>query len=289
MSKRSRTFQPSDPHAPPPEHDEPNTSEASAPAPSTRPATTPPSGGSTPGASSRAEARRRGAATKPTAGRSFLARYGVFLAGGVGVVAVLLVLLFFNRSSTQAYECLAYLTPPPAASPASSAAGSSGPAPSPLLGFQTGDMGREHQGQGATITYAYCPPAGGGHYNLGGGRGPLARQFFGPGDKVIPPEWVHNLEHGNVVLIYRGDPGPEVLDQLRSIMDEAKVSDWSLANCGPVNKVIVVRSDDLDPGVNFAAVAWDRVLLLKEFDRDQLLGFANQWQDGPQTPERVCS
>ena len=63
----------------------------------------------------------------------------------------------------------------------------------------------------------------------------------------------------------------------------------ALANCGPVNKVIVLRFDEMDPSVNFAAVAWDRVLLQEELDGDRLLTFANQWQDGPQTPERVCS
>ena len=28
---------------------------------------------------------------------------------------------------------------------------------------------------------------------------------------------------------------------------------------------------------------------LGQLDREQLLAFANQWQDGPQTPERVCA
>ena len=49
-----------------------------------------------------------------------------------------------------------------------------------------------------------------------------------------------------------------------------------------VTQVIAVRFDDMDPDVNFAAVAWDRELLLKEFDKEALLTFANQWQDGPQ-------
>jgi hypothetical protein len=40
--------------------------------------------------------------------------------------------------------------------------------------------------------------------------------------------------------------------------------------------------------VNFAAVAWDRALLQQELDAAELLAFASQWQDGPQTPERIC-
>jgi hypothetical protein len=142
-------------------------------------------------------------------------------------------------------------------------------------------------GQGASIRYGYCPPTSGKHYNVGG-QAPLPRRLFGPTDRLVPGNWVHNLEHGDVVILYKGDPGQEVLDQLRAVREEAAPSDWSLTNCGPVNKVVVVRFDDMDPSVAFAAVAWDRALLLTEFDKDQLLEFANQWQDGPQTPERIC-
>ncbi len=71
-------------------------------------------------------------------------------------------------------------------------------------------------------------------------------------------------------------------------MAEANPSAFSIANNCVDNKVIAVRFDDMDPGVNFAALAWDRELLLKEFDKAALLTFANQWQDGPQTPEAIC-
>jgi hypothetical protein len=73
-------------------------------------------------------------------------------------------------------------------------------------------------------------------------------------------------------------------------MDEASPSDWNLTNCGTGvdNKVIVIRFDDMDPGVNFAAVSWDRALLQEQLDADELIAFAEQWQDGPATPERIC-
>ncbi len=67
-------------------------------------------------------------------------------------------------------------------------------------------------------------------------------------------------------------------------MAEAVPTAASAEACG-YSKVIAVRSDDMEPGINFAAVAWDRELLLEEFDKQLLLTFANQWQDGPQTPE----
>jgi hypothetical protein len=149
-------------------------------------------------------------------------------------------------------------------------------------------MGKNHVVQGSTVKFEYCPPASGSHYNLGGGQAPLTRRLYGPDDRVLPQQWIHNLEHGYVMLLYRGEADADVLDQLQSVMDEAEVSDWSAQNCGPVNKVAGARFDDMDPSVNFAAIAWDRVLLLGDLDSEQLLTFANQWQDGPQTPERVC-
>ncbi len=280
MSKRSRSLQPS--AARPDPEDQPTASgvpgEAAGTSEAQPTASVPDKATSS---TSRAEARRRSSAPKASA-QSFFERYRLFLIGGAGVVVVILGLLFVNRSTTQAYECVTFVTPPPAAP-------SAAPGQTPLVGFQTQDMGREHAVQGATIRYDYCPPASGRHYNLGGGQAPLPRHFLGPDDSVVPAQWIHNLEHGFVVLLYRGDPGPEVLEQLRSIMDEAVVSDFSQAQCGPINKVIGLRFDDLGPGVDFAAVAWDRVLLQQDFDRDQLLAFANQWQDGPQTPERVCA
>jgi hypothetical protein len=151
-------------------------------------------------------------------------------------------------------------------------------------------MGKEHAAQGASVRFDYCPPASGRHYNLGSGLAPLARRFYEPDVNYTPQHWIHNLEHGYTVILYKGDPGAEALDQLRSVMDEALPSTWNLTNCGTSapNKVIVIRFDDMDPGVAFAAVSWDRALLQGELDADELLAFAEQWQDGAATPERVC-
>jgi hypothetical protein len=179
---------------------------------------------------------------------------------------------------------------PQASAPAASAAPTPTPAPTPLLGFPTTDLGKDHANQGASVRYDYCPPASGRHYNLGSGLAPLARRFYEPDVSFPPQHWIHNLEHGYTVILYNGDPGAAALDELRRVMDDASPSDWNLTNCGAGadNKVIVIRFDDMGPGVNFAAVSWDRALLQEQLDADELLAFAEQWQDGPQTPERVC-
>jgi hypothetical protein len=107
---------------------------------------------------------------------------------------------------------------------------------------------------------------------------------------VLPQHWIHNLEHGYVMLLYRGDPEAATLDELRGVMDSAASSSWNVVNCGASvpNKVVAARFDDMEQGVDFAAVAWDRALLQAQLDAEELLAFAEQWQDGAQTPERVC-
>ena len=71
-------------------------------------------------------------------------------------------------------------------------------------GYAQPDMGDEHVANGASITYTYCPPASGRHYN-GTQTGPISARVYGPADDVRPQGWIHNLEHGALVVLYRGD------------------------------------------------------------------------------------
>ncbi len=127
MSKRSRTFQPSGtpPTVPDPTAGSTPSSTSGTTGPSAA-APTPTPAKSTSGSTSRAEARRRSSAPKASAQQSFFDRYRVLIIGGAGVIVVILAVLFFGRSSTSAYECVTFLTPPPAAAPDASGA----PAPS---------------------------------------------------------------------------------------------------------------------------------------------------------------
>ena len=239
--------------------------------------------------------------TRVSAPPSFFERYRLLIVGAIAVVIVAgLVAVMANLSGTtaNAYECTTLLTPGPtdpiptpraAASPAAAASTAPGasaapvatpePQPTQKLGFTTQDLGRGHVATTTKVTYDYCPPASGQHYNVGG-QAPLPHQFYPPSTTLVPGNWIHNLEHGYVVLLYKGEISADVQQQLQAIMAEADPN----ATCGYA-KVIAVRFDQMDPGVNFAAAAWDRELLLGTFDKQALLTFANQWQDGPQTPE----
>lgn len=205
------------------------------------------------------------------------------LAIGLGAAA-----LFLFQSAGPAYACESLLSPGPSEpaptqAPASTD-GSVTPTPTPRVGFSTIDMGVSHVTANSTIRYAFCPPTSGAHWEIPG-RAPLPRSFYSPTDSVSPGQWVHNLEHGYVILAYRGQPDRPVMEALRSVFEEAPPSQIAV-QCGLPNKLLVLRFDEM--GEPFALVAWDRALLMSEFDREQVLAFSEQWQDSPQAPERAC-
>jgi hypothetical protein len=62
------------------------------------------------------------------------------------------------------------------------------------------DEGRNHVVRPARVSYKHQPPSSGDHYN----EPPLAPRPWGAiQQEVQPEEFVHNLEHGGVVLAYR--------------------------------------------------------------------------------------
>ena len=74
------------------------------------------------------------------------------------------------------------------------------------LGQVQPDQGNGHVQVGDKVTYPVCPPASGKHVNKVG-FGPLKPQVYGPDDQSLPNGWVHNLEHGGLVLLYSCDKG----------------------------------------------------------------------------------
>jgi hypothetical protein len=209
----------------------------------------------------------------------------LLIVGGVILVLGLLAAAFYSSASAARYECESLLTPAPEPAETAPAGPLASAAPTPLLGFATRDQGRTHVAPNSTTTHAFCPPASGEHWSIGGGRAPLNRQFYRSGDDVSPGNWIHNLEHGGVVIAYRDQLTPEEEAGIREVFENAQQGPVA-QQCGIPNKVLVVPFADM--GEPFAVLAWDRVLLLSEWDTAKALAFANQWQENPQAPERAC-
>ncbi|MBA2570901.1 MAG: DUF3105 domain-containing protein [Chloroflexi bacterium] len=149
----------------------------------------------------------------------------------------------------------------------------------------TQDLGRTHFPPGTTIDYSFCPPTSGNHFQVGP-QAPIRRDFYGPDSQVRPGSWVHNLEHGYVVLAYRGGEGGATQDELaamRAFFESAPASTYPNSCPSVPNKVLPVRFDDMS--TRFALLAWDRALLVDEFEAEAALTFYEQWVDSAQAPE----
>ncbi len=203
---------------------------------------------------------------------SLLERYRTALIALAALAGVVLISVFvFASASAPAYACSTTWDPAPTASPAAAA--------TPALGFIQPEIGSSHINRGANATYAYCPPASGPHYNAQG-IGPIAPRVYGPDDAAIPQGWVHNLEHGSLVILYQGTSDGVTPDGQAAL--KAYYQDFpTIAGCGPV----VARFDEM--ATPYAALVWDRVLQLDSFDAAQITAFWNQW-GGRTNPEKLC-
>lgn len=195
--------------------------------------------------------------------KSFLERYRTLLVGGAAVaIAAVVVGVIFVGATKGAYTCSTEWLPTPTASPAAGA--------SPRLGYVQPDMGRSHITPGTTQKYTYCPPASGNHYNQSG-LGPIAPRVYRPEDNVVPPSWIHNLEHGGLVVLYRGDsPGATAdgLAKFKAFYDSFPPGPICRIPVGQISPVIA-RFDQMK--WPYAALVWGRVLPLDTWDPDLVL------------------
>ena len=218
--------------------------------------------------------------------KTFLERFRLPIIGVAGVAALALIFVWaFSSASAATFTCSTEWVPDPTASPA--------PGSSPQPGYHQEAMGNTHVGSGTSnppdVTYTYCPPASGNHFVRGG---PITPGFYGPADVPLPQGWVHNLEHGGLVILYRGDPGdPGLSDEAQQQMQAFFSGMPPSPVCGfaPTQEgagVTIARFDQM--ATPYAALVWERVLPLDTFDEDAIMEFWTTW--GERTnPEKLCT
>jgi hypothetical protein len=213
---------------------------------------------------------------EPQRPRSPLQRYrGLLL--GIGAAAIVVVVggvLFLGASST-AYACTTVLQP---AAPATAA-----PGQSPLLGQVTRDLGRTHVDVGTSVTYEFCPPTSGAHYNASR-LGPIPALFYGKDDATVPEGWIHNMEHGGMVVLYRCPEGCGADAQTSLAALQGQLPASPICGFPSTTNVVVTRFDQMP--TPYAAVVWGRVLFLNSLDVGAITTFYAQ--SGDQGPEPWC-
>lgn len=197
--------------------------------------------------------------------RPFLERHRTLVLGFVAVVAIVLVGGFvLVQTTSKAYACSTLTAPAAAAVPAS------GSSPAPLGQVQP-DMGRSHVADGTFVRYAECPPASGNHYSST--LGPIPATYYSPNDSTVPQGWIHNMEHGAMVIVYSCDRGScddatqQQLKDLAAAFPNSPVCGVPRGNVGP----IITRFEDMN--APFAAMVWGRVLFQDKLDTAQMLEF----------------
>lgn len=137
------------------------------------------------------------------------------------------------------------------------------------LGTSVPDEGHLHVADFSTFTNQHHPPSSGLHYTTA-----LEAGFYST--PVPEGSYVHNLEHGYVVILFKRSVNTGILGtQLQDLPDRFPAGKYGSA------KLIVAPYDDMAYPV--VALAWDRELPLAAVDRDLLLRFYQRYVDhGPE-------
>ena len=226
------------------------------------------------------QGRRAGASTSPTGAarsgrreidrrrydqRTPLERYRtpIVVVAVLAVVVAVSVFVFYSAAAP-AYACSSVDTVQPAASGE--------------MGQVQADMGNTHVGVGDKVTYAVCPPASGHHINKTG-FGPLQPKVYGPDDQSTPNGWVHNLEHGGLVLLYSCDKGACDNASIAALTPFAAGFPKS-TYCGlPPGLVgpVIARFEQMP--TKYAAMVWDRVLYMDTLDVQKVYDFFTKYAE----------
>jgi len=132
------------------------------------------------------------------------------------------------------------------------------------------DEGAGHVEEGAAIQYKHYPPSSGTHY------GRLAA-WKAHAQEIAEGYWVHNLEHGGVVVLYncRSSACPELESELKGLYEKLRPSKW-----GHVKLAVLPYSRITS---QIAVVAWGYQMDLPGADVNSIRFFYNTHVDrGPE-------
>jgi hypothetical protein len=135
-----------------------------------------------------------------------------------------------------------------------------------------------HVAQGTAIEWSTNPPATGAHY-------PLWVRWNHHYTSLDRGYWVHNAEHGGIILLYRcPDTCPDVV---ASLLDAVRAFRTDTRCQPPVrNRLIVVNDPQLPEGVQVAAVGWNATYTASCFDPYIHTFIAERYNRGP---EDLCN
>jgi len=145
------------------------------------------------------------------------------------------------------------------------------------VGQPVPDEGRNHIDPSTTPTYKFYPPASGPHY-AAQGIAPVPWQTV---DTLQEGQYIHNLEHGGVAILYDCPSGTDCTTLKNSL--EYYVTD--LAPFDPTYHEVKVVLTPYSRGMQkkVALVAWDYIEFLDAYDQAEITRFyENHVNQGPE-------
>ncbi|MBI4494101.1 MAG: DUF3105 domain-containing protein [Chloroflexi bacterium] len=140
----------------------------------------------------------------------------------------------------------------------------------PAPGVAVPIAGNDHVPVNSPIRFDHLPPSSGSHF--------AQEATYGVQDAEVPEGyWVHNLEHGAVVVLYNcADGCPDLVAQLRDAYS-------TFPRSAQFNTVKLVVAPYPKLQTRLAYLAWGRELLTDTYNRDELFRFYQAYLDrGPE-------
>lgn len=148
------------------------------------------------------------------------------------------------------------------------------------VGTPVPDEGQTHVDPSTTPTYKSYPPASGPHYSVQG-LAPVPWQTIGT---LQEGQYIHNLEHGGMVILYDCPSGADCTTLKNSLENYVK----NLAPVEPQFNEIKVVLSPYSRGMQkkVALVAWDFIEFLDGYDQAEITRFYENHVN--QAPEKIA-
>ena len=145
------------------------------------------------------------------------------------------------------------------------------------IGTAVPDEGRTHVDPSTTPTYKSYPPASGPHYSAQG-IAPVPWQTI---DTLQEGQYLHNLEHGGIAILYDCPSGTACTTLKNSLENYVKNLAPVEPTYGEVKLVLTPYSRGMQKKV--ALVAWDYIEFLDSYDQAEITRFyENHVNKGPE-------
>jgi len=121
----------------------------------------------------------------------------------------------------------------------------------PPVGQAIDEMPSAHVEPPTIVKYRHDPPTSGCHYSSD--QAPIKPGAY---NQAIPPEnWVHNLEHGYIAVLYNCPSPPGCRDDFKKLYDWSKSLPPDPGGRVQYAKILILPWPTMKP--RFAAVSWD--------------------------------